>query len=109
MVKELPADTNKAAFDEEIAKHGDMVVVVDFFATWCGPCKMIAPKLKAMEEEWSDKVVVIKVDVDECGELAEGLNISAMPTFYIYKNGAKVSDVVGANENKLREAISAQL
>ncbi|XP_046576720.1 thioredoxin-2-like [Haliotis rubra] len=108
MVKELPADTTKAAFDEEVAKYPGKVVVVDFFATWCGPCKTIGPKLKAMEEEWPEKLVVLKVDVDDCPEIAESMGISAMPTFFIFKNGSKVSDVVGANESKLREAISAQ-
>nr|ABW04626.1 thioredoxin [Haliotis diversicolor supertexta] len=109
MVKELPADTTQAGFDEELAQHAGKVVVVDFFATWCGPCKMIAPKLEAIEKDSAEKLVVLKIDVDDCPELAEALNISAMPTFFIYKNGSEVSEVVGANETKLKEAINAQL
>ncbi|XP_046357935.1 thioredoxin-2-like [Haliotis rufescens] len=109
MVKELEADTSKADFDVELSKYPGKVVVVDFHATWCGPCKMIAPKLKAMEEEWKDKLVVLKVDVDDCAEIAEKMGISAMPTFFIFKDGNKVGDVVGANEAKLRETITALL
>ena len=68
------------------------LVVIDFFATWCGPCKMISPKIEAMAGEMSN-VVFLKVDVDEAEDVAEEYNISAMPTFIFLKNGQKVKDL----------------
>ena len=68
------------------------LVVIDFFATWCGPCKMISPKIEAMAGEMSN-VVFLKVDVDEAEDVAQEYNISAMPTFVFLKNGQKVKDL----------------
>jgi thioredoxin 1 len=81
-------------------------VVVDFFATWCGPCKRISPYLEKLSEELTD-VVFIKVDVDELENVAREQNISAMPTFYLFKNGEKVADLVGASQDKLKSLIDA--
>ena len=72
------------------------LVVIDFFATWCGPCKMISPKIEAMAGEMSN-VVFIKVDVDEAEDVAQEYNISAMPTFVFLKNGQKVKDLKRKN------------
>jgi len=101
----------KSKEDFETAKNGDTLCVVDFFADWCGPCKMIAPKLEAMSEseEFKDKVVFVKVNVDDLEDVAESCGISAMPTFHFYKNGQKVAEVVGASEPKIREEINKQL
>merc|ERR1712150_246869 len=93
-------------FKKELADAGDKLVVVDFFATWCGPCKMIAPKLKEMsEKEYADSVIFLSVDVDDCEEVAESQGVSAMPTFKFFKKGEVVAEVVGASEPKIREAI----
>lgn len=92
----------KEEFDEALAGAGDKAVLVDFYADWCGPCKMIAPKLEAMSKEFTN-VVFLKVNVDDNGEVAEENNISAMPTFLIFKNKEKVDELVGASEAKLRE------
>ena len=90
---------------------GDKIVVIDFFATWCGPCKVIAPAIAKMstEDAYSDKVMFYKIDVDEVPEVAQELGIRAMPTFAIFKNGEKVDEVVGANERALRSKIDAVL
>jgi thioredoxin 1 len=64
--------------------------VVDFYATWCGPCKQIAPKLEEMAQLFTD-VIFLKVDVDENEEVASEYAISCMPTFMFFKNGGKVS------------------
>merc|ERR1712025_214867 len=98
---------DKADFDEQMKQAGGKLVVVDFFAVWCGPCKMIAPKLEAMDAEMDD-VVFLKVDVDECDELAKEHEISAMPTFIFFKNGEKVERFSGANEEKIRTTIGAK-
>jgi len=92
----------KDEFDAELKDAGDKAVLVDFYADWCGPCKMIAPKLQAMSEEFSG-VVFLKVNVDENEEVAASYDISAMPTFLILKNGVEADKLVGANEAKLRE------
>ncbi|AOR24550.1 thioredoxin [Clostridium taeniosporum] len=79
-------------FDNEI-KEG--VVIVDFFANWCGPCKMLAPIFEQLEEEMKDKVKFFKVDVDESGELATKFNVSSIPTMIIFKDGKDVSTEIG--------------
>ena len=87
-----------AEFDQEIA---DGVALVDFFATWCGPCKMLSPNLEALAEENPD-LKVIKVDVDEANELAARYQIQAVPTLILFKNGERVETRMGyQNKNQL--------
>ena len=64
----------------------DKLVVIDFTATWCGPCKMISPKFQELETKYPN-CIFRKVDVDESQEISEQCSISAMPTFHLYKNG----------------------
>ncbi len=72
------------------------VVVIDFFATWCGPCKKIAPMYEQMANLYPS-VVFLKVDVDESNEIAEAYDIRAMPTFVVLKDGARIGEVEGAD------------
>ena len=90
---------------QELADAGEKLVVIDFYATWCGPCKIIAPKLEEMSGEM-ENVVFLKVDVDENEEAAQEYNISAMPTFIFIKNQEKVADLMGANVDKLKELVN---
>merc|ERR1711915_661185 len=99
--------SGKDDFDEQMKAAGGKLVVVDFFAVCCGPCKMIAPKLESMDAEMDD-VVFLKVDVDECDDLAREHEISAMPTFIFFKNGEKVERFSGANEAKIKDTITAK-
>ena len=92
-------------FNTALDEAGDKLVVVDFHATWCGPCKMIAPKLAEMAEKEFTDVVFLKVDVDKNDETAEKYSVSAMPTFLFIKNKGKKDSFAGANEAKLREFI----
>ena len=94
----------KADFDKCLADAGDKLVVVDFTATWCGPCQRIAPVFIKLAEEMPD-VVFVKVDVDENEETAGACGIQAMPTFQYYKSGTKVHEFSGAAEEKIRAAI----
>ncbi|XP_034473551.1 thioredoxin-2 [Drosophila innubila] len=94
-----------ADFKTQLTNAGDKLVVVDFFATWCGPCKMIAPKLEELSQQYAEKIVVLKVDVDECESIAMEYEVSSMPTFLFIKNSVKVDQFVGANKDKLTEAI----
>lgn len=94
-----------ADFDSRLEAAAGKLVVVDFFATWCGPCKVIAPKLDEFQNTYSDKIVIIKVDVDECEDLAAKYNISSMPTFLFIKNKEVVDQFAGANGEKLESFI----
>ena len=69
-------------------------VLVDFFATWCGPCKMIAPVIEQVAEERTD-ITVCKVNVDEAPRLAEQFSVMSIPTLVVYKNGVKTAQAVG--------------
>jgi len=80
------------------------LVVVDFFATWCGPCKRIAPMLDDMSNV-ETSVTFLKVDVDEVEDVAKAENIEAMPTFLFYKKNAKVGEVVGAAIDKIKDIV----
>ena len=70
-------------------------VLVDFFATWCGPCKMLSPILEQVADEVKNKVVVAKLDIDECMELAQEYGIMSVPTMILFKDGAEVSRNIG--------------
>ena len=67
--------------------NGDKPVLVDFFATWCGPCKMMPPILEKVHEKLGDQVRIIKIDVDKNQKLASELNVSSVPTLAIFQNG----------------------
>ena len=79
-------------FEELI--NGDKPVLVDFFATWCGPCKMLSPILGQVADE-TDKVVIAKCDIDECMEIAQKYNIMSVPTLVAFKSGEEVKRAVG--------------
>lgn len=81
-------------FEEEVLKK-EGLVLVDFFATWCGPCKMLAPVLSQIAEEFKDKVKVGKVNVDEENELAIKYQISSIPTLILFKNGQPINSKIG--------------
>jgi len=100
---------NLTEFNQILADAGDLLVVVDFSAEWCGPCKFIAPKLKEMAEEFAGKIKVVKVDVDEAEDVAAHCGIRCMPTFMFYKNSKKVTEFSGANAEKLRQTIEGNL
>jgi thioredoxin 1 len=80
------------------------LVVIDFSATWCGPCRMIAPLFKELSESIED-VVFVKIDVDENPDTAAKYNVSAMPTFVFLKAGEVVDRLMGANPARLQELI----
>jgi thioredoxin 1 len=85
---------NKDNFKSEVLSHKG-IVIVDFYGTWCMPCKMLAPVLAEFAEENEGTIKVGKVNVDEEGELAAQFGIMSIPTVMVFKNGEKVNSTVG--------------
>jgi thioredoxin 1 len=85
----------------EIPQKG--AVVIDFFATWCGPCKRIAPLFENLADKFYPAIAFLKVDVDESPELIDRFDISAMPTFIFLKDGKLVKRVEGADVEALED------
>ena len=84
---------NTEKFDELI--KGDKPVVCDFFATWCGPCKMLAPVMEEVSKDFTDKAVFVKVDIDENMELASRYGIMSIPLVAFFKNGEMKAKSLG--------------
>ena len=81
-------------FEEEVLKAQGKVLV-DFWATWCGPCRMLAPVVSAVAEKYAGKVKVCKVDIDENIPLAEKYGIEVIPTLVVFENGAEINRNMG--------------
>ncbi|MGL4310876.1 MAG: thioredoxin [Paracoccaceae bacterium] len=84
-----------ATFDAEV-RQSTVPVVVDFWAEWCGPCKMIGPALEELATEYAGKVKIVKVNVDENPDSPATLGVRGIPALFMFKNGQVVSNKVGA-------------
>lgn len=78
---------------ETIINNG--VVLVDFFATWCGPCKMLSPVLEELSAEYGEKLTILKVDVDEFSPIASKYSVYSIPSLFLFKDGELVDKTVG--------------
>lgn len=87
----------KEAFDKVLMSNKDKVVIADFFAEWCGPCKALLPTLEKINDE-NDNILVVKVDVDDASELSAEYAVRSIPTLVYFKNGEKKAVSVGLND-----------
>ena len=94
----------------ESVKNGSLPLVVDFWATWCGPCRMIGPIISELAAEYDGRVTVAKCDVEEADDVAVEFGIRSIPTIIFFKNGQIVDKVVGAvSKQVLKEKFDALL
>lgn len=87
-------ELNKDNFEKEVME-ANVPVLIDFWASWCGPCRMMSPVIEKIAEEMGDKLKVCKVNVDENHELAEKYEIMTIPAFIVIKNGAESGRTIG--------------
>tara|TARA_B100001939_G_scaffold75623_1_gene63672 strand:- start:599 stop:916 length:318 start_codon:yes stop_codon:yes gene_type:complete len=91
----MTTSVNSETFTSEVLEQSKLVLV-DFWAEWCGPCKQIAPTLEELAEKYSENLSVCKVDVDSNRELALQYNVRSIPSLMIFKNGEMVDSLIGA-------------
>ena len=91
----MTTSVNSETFTSEVLEQTKLVLV-DFWAEWCGPCKQIAPTLEELAEKYSENLSVCKVDVDSNRELALQYNVRSIPSLMIFKNGEMVDSLIGA-------------
>jgi len=96
--------TSTAQLSQLLSSAEDKLTVIDFHATWCGPCHAIAPKFESLSKEYQ-QVVFCKCDVDDASDVAQAYNVSAMPTFIFVKGDTVVETVRGANPGALESTI----
>lgn len=96
-------------FKEKVV-NAEGTVLVDFFATWCGPCKMVAPVVEQSAEEYKGKAAVYKLDVDEAGTVAQEYRVMSIPTLIFFKDGKESERIVGViSKPQLDEAFARNL
>lgn len=97
---------NSKNFNEEIT-NTEKLVLIDFFATWCGPCKMLSPIITEISKEYSESVKVCKVNIDENQDLALKYNIMSIPTLIFFKNGEVIKSKIGfCSKSELKNIIN---
>lgn len=108
-MSELIASISDADFESQVL-HANVPVLVDFWAEWCGPCKMLAPILESVAGEYAGKVKIMKVNVDQNPETPAKFGIRGIPTLILFKNGEAAATKVGAlNKSQLTSFLDSSL
>jgi len=94
-MSEMVLEATSAAWDKEVLGHNG-IVMVDFWAVWCGPCRMIAPTVEELAKEYAEKIKVMKLNTDENPEVASRYKIMGIPSIIFFKNGQEADRIVGA-------------
>ena len=103
-------ETKITSSNFETLKNGELPLLVDFWATWCGPCRMIAPIVEELAKEYDGKINVGKCDVEECDDIAGEYGIRNIPTILFFKGGQVVDKLVGAaSKSKIEDKFKALL
>jgi thioredoxin 1 len=109
IVATKPAPVTDKTFDQEVIQ-AETPVLVDFWATWCGPCKMIAPVLEEIAGEMDGQLKIMKLDVDENQDTASKFGVMSIPTLLLFKDGKEVERIVGyRNKKQLLQQIDKTL
>jgi thioredoxin 1 len=96
---------NMSEYNALLETSKSKLVVIDFTASWCGPCKFIGPIFEKLAAE-NPEAEFVKVDVDEAEDVSAHCKIQAMPTFHFYKGGAKIAEMMGADQSKLAQLVA---
>nr|UNJ15537.1 thioredoxin [Cyanidiaceae sp.] len=91
----FPIQVTDFSFEKEVV-NSEKLVLVDFWAPWCGPCRMIAPVIDELAQEYSEQVKIVKINTDENPSISAEYGIRSIPTLMIFKNGKRVDTVIGA-------------
>jgi len=104
-----PVEIGEATFDEAVLK-AEMPVLVDFWAPWCGPCKMVAPVVDELSDDYDGKVSFVKINVDDSPKLASQFGIMSIPTLMLFKAGQPVDTIIGFRpKDELKKSLDAAL
>jgi len=102
-------EATTANWEDEVLKAQGLVMI-DFWAAWCGPCRMISPTVEELAKEYGDKIKVMKLNTDDNSEIASRYKIMGIPTIMFFKNGSKVDQIVGVvPKQQLKEKIDSFL
>ena len=104
-----PVEIEEAKFEDVVLK-AETPVLVDFWAPWCGPCRMVAPVVEELAEDYDGKVDFVKINVDDSPKIASQYGVMSIPTLILFKDGKPVSNVVGFRpKNELKKSLDEAL